>query len=200
MLHRMLSTATAVCLAAVALTAAGQALTQREADSFDKKIGALIQRGAATGAAARPLRTPLTDREVNAYFKFQGAQYLPVGVINPSLQILDNARLSAVATVDLDAVRNSKERGWTDPFTYMSGQLDIRIVGKVHAAGGKGTIEIESATLSGVPIPHILLQELVSYYSKTPENPNGFSLDQQFNLPQRIQQVDFQRGSAVIVQ
>lgn len=200
MRHRMLSTTAAICLATGVLAGSDQALTQREADSFDRKITALIQQAAATGKAIRPLRTQLTDREVNAYFKFQGAQYLPVGVVNPSLEILDTARLSAVATVDLDAVRRSKERSLIDPMSYMSGQLEIRIVGRIRASAGKGTIEIESATLGGVTVPRVLLQELVGYYTRTPDNPGGFMLDQPFDLPQRIRQVDFQRGSAVIVQ
>jgi hypothetical protein len=45
-----------------------------------------------------------------------------------------------------------------------------------------------------------LLQEIVSFYTKTAESPAGFSLDQPFDLPQKIRQVDLQRGSATIVQ
>ena len=106
-----------------------------------------------------------------------------------------------VVTVNLDAVRKSKERGWTDPLAYMSGSVDARVVAILRASEGKGKLELMSATLGGVPVPVPLLQELITYYTRTPESPNGFSLDQPFDLPQQIRQVNFlQRGSAVIVQ
>ena len=44
------------------------------------------------------------------------------------------------------------------------------------------------------------VQELVSYYTRTPELPNGFNLDQPFELPHNIRQIDIQRGAATIVQ
>ena len=40
----------------------------------------------------------------------------------------------------------------------------------------------------------------MSYYSKTPEKPQGFDLDKPFDLPQNIRQVELQRGTATIVQ
>lgn len=198
---RALASAAALCaLGATVLGAAGQAaLTQREADSLQKKLAALLERGAPT-AAPKALRTPVSDREVNAYFKYQGAAALPVGVVNPSIGIQETGRVTGVVTVDLDAVRKSKERVWTDPLAYISGVLEVRVAGRLTAANGKGQFALESATLGGVPMPKALLQELVTYYSKTPESPLGFNLDQPFDLPQRIRQVDFQRGTAVIVQ
>lgn len=201
MLRRFSST-TALCLiGAVALSGAGQQpLTKREADSLQRKLDAVIAKGALEPPSAKSLRTTVTDREVNAYFKFQGALQLPVGVVNPNIQILDVGRVTGVVTVDLDAVRLSKERGWTDPIAYMSGSMEVHVVGVLHAVNGKGTFDLESATVGAVPIPKVVLQTLVSYYTRTPESPNGFSLDQPFELPQRIRQVDLQRGAAVIVQ
>lgn len=201
-MRRRLTATVALCLLAAALgSAAAQALTKRDADSLQAKLDAILRRGSATGRAARPLSTSITDREFNAYFKFQGAAKLPVGVVNPMLEILDGGRLVAVVTVDMDAVRKSKERGWTDPLAYMSGSVEARVVGVLRAANGKGKIDLESATLGGVPVPLLLLQELITYYTKTPESPAGFSLDRPFDLPQQIRQVNFiQRGSAVIVQ
>jgi hypothetical protein len=187
-------------IAVASLAAAVQTLTKTDADSLEKKIAAVLARGAATNAAARPLRTVFTEREINAYFKFQGAAQLPVGVVNPVITILDGGRVTGVATVDLDAVRKSKERGWLDPLSYITGSVDVHASGRLRAVDGKGVFELESASLGAVPIPKIVLQEIVSFYSRTPESPGGFSLDQPFDLPQKIRQVDLQRGSAVIVQ
>jgi hypothetical protein len=202
MRRRSASTIALCLLGAVAVSAAAQAaLTKGDADSLEKKLAAILQRGAAIGRAAeKPLRTTITDREFNAYFKFQGAVNLPVGVVNPRIEILDGGRLVGYARVDLDTVRKSKERTWTDPLAYMSGTVEIRMVGVARAANGKGKIDLESATLGGLPVPIMLVQELIAYYSKTPETPTGFLLDQPFDLPQKVRQVDFTRGSAVIVQ
>jgi hypothetical protein len=201
---RRLFAGTAVSIVAWALAAASlaavQSFSKTDADSLEKKIAAVIARGAANDPVPRPLRTVITEREVNAYFKFQGAQQLPLGVVNPVITILDGGRVSGVATVDLDAVRKSKERGWSDPLAYVAGTVDVHATGRLRGANGKGVFELESATLGLVPIPITLLQEIVTFYSKTPESPGGFALDQPFVLPQKIRQVDLQRGSAVIVQ
>ena len=199
---RGLASAAALCaLGATVLGAAGQqALTKREADSLEKKLAAMLARGAQATAAPKALRTPVSDREVNAYFKYQGAAVLPVGVVNPSVGIQETGRLTGVVTVDLDAVRKSKERAWTDPMAYVTGALEVRLAGRLTASNGKGQFILESATLAGVPMPKAFLQEIVAFYTRTPELPAGFNLDQPFDLPQRIRQVDFQRGTAVIVQ
>ena len=49
-------------------------------------------------------------------------------------------------------------------------------------------------------MPKSLLQELLSYYSRTPEKPAGINMDEPFNLPSAIQEIRIGQGSAVIVQ
>ena len=44
------------------------------------------------------------------------------------------------------------------------------------------------------------LQEIVSYYSRTPEYPNGVRIDDPFDLPADIQKIDVQPGRAIIIQ
>ena len=51
-----------------------------------------------------------------------------------------------------------------------------------------------------MPVPKSFLQELVSYYSRTPKNPQGVSLDDPFALPASIRQIDVGAGQAVVVQ
>jgi len=203
MRRRWLSAAALCALGVVTLGAVDQAqtpLVKADADRLEKKLAIILERGAMTGPPGKALRTTVTDREVNSYFKFQGAEVLPVGVVNPIIGILDAGRLTGVVTVDLDAVRKSKERAWSDPLSYITGVLELRVIGRLSAANGKGLFQLESATLGGVPILKALLQPIVSFYTSTPESPAGFNIDQPFDLPQRVRQVDFQRGSAVIVQ
>jgi hypothetical protein len=203
MRRRWLSTAALCALSVVALCAADQALpplVKADADRLEKKLAIILERGALTGPQGKALRTTVTDREVNAYFKFQGAEQLPVGVVNPNIGILEAGRLTGVVTVDLDAVRKSKERAWSDPLAYITGVLDLRVTGRLSATNGKGVFQLESVTLGGVPLAKAILQEVVYFYTRTPESPAGFNFDQPFDLPQRVRQVDLQRGSAVIVQ
>ena len=108
--------------------------------------------------------------------------------------------MEARAVVDLDTVRKAKERQWSDLLSYVTGTVEVRAIGKLQAANGQGTFQLESATLGGVPMPKLLLQELVQYYSRTPDSPEGFNIDQPFTLPHQIRKVELQRGSAVIVQ
>ena len=195
----------AVCiLSGAALHAAAQSgvrFDRKDADSLDRKLGQVLTRSAKPPAkSAKPLRTSILDREVNAYFAFQGKQYLPVGVVNPFVSIIDNSRVEGRATIDLDAVRKAKERGWMDLLSYVTGSVEIKASGKLHAVNGTGTFELESASIGGVPISKAFLQEVVAFYSRTADSPQGFNLDQPFKLPHQIQHVELQRGLAVIVQ
>jgi len=180
---------------------AWQDLRPQDGARLEKKLTSILLRGAMPPArGGAPLRTPLTEQEVNAYFKYQGQLFMPVGVVDPRITIAEGNRVEARALVDLDAVRKAKERGWTDPLAYVTGSVEVRAAARLYAVNGKGTLQIDSATLGGVPVPKSLLQELVSYYSRTPESPSGFSLDQPFDLPHNIRQVEIQRGTAIIVQ
>lgn len=168
---------------------------------MEKKISAIAARGVAMGTGKRsPVRTSFTEREVNAYLKFNGREQLPNGVFDPQVNLAGDRRLSGRAVVDLDAVRKSKERSWLDPAAYLTGSVEVHATGLLNTAGGKGTLRLESATVSGVPIPKSLLQELVTYYSRSPDLPGGFDLDKPFLLPASIREVEIQRGAATIVQ
>lgn len=189
-------------LLAAAASQAQQDLTQKDADTMTAKLSSILQRGTVPVTKnAKPVRTSFTDREVNSFFKFNGAAFLPTGVVNPNVTIDEGGRLRMRAIADLDAVRNSQPRGWLDPSAYLlRGSLEVTAVGLVAAANGKGTMVIESTTLGGVTIPKSLLQQLVTYYTKSPELPNGFDLDKPFDLPSNIRAVEMKRGSATIVQ
>src|SRR5688500_6022985 len=118
-----------IASAAVALTgaiAAGQGLPRADADALARKLAAVVARGEVLPpTTARPLRTSITEREVNAYFLHRGPAFLPAGVVKPRLTIADNARVEARAIVDFDAIRKSKERGWTDPLARVTGSVEV---------------------------------------------------------------------------
>ena len=49
-------------------------------------------------------------------------------------------------------------------------------------------------------VPKSVLQELLSYYSRTPENPEGIDMDAPFELPAKIQEIRVGSGTSTVVQ
>lgn len=191
----------AVLFVAAGSMGAVQALSRTDSASMERKLLAILARGSQTPeSSAPPMRTSFTEREVNAFFQYSELLHLPAGVVNPRVAIADGGHLDGRAVVDLDAVRASKERGLLDPLSDVSGAVEVAVTGILRTANGQGTFELQSATLGGVPLPRSLLQELVSYYSRTPDTPAGFELDKPFALPAAIRAVEIRQGAATIVQ
>jgi len=196
-----ISTVTAAVVVCTAAPLARQELSRKDAASMEQKLVAIAARGSVQPAANQaPVRTSFTEQEVNALFQYSQLVQMPAGVVNPRLSIADGGLLTGRATVDLDAIRKSKERSFLDPMSYVAGSVEVTAIGTLKTANGQGTFDLQSATLGGVSIPKSLLQELVSYYSRTPETPTGFSLDKPFVLPAAIKSVETRRGTATVVQ
>ena len=177
--------------------AAAQDPLRADAASMQKKLAAIVTRAEKPPAKpAAPLRTSFTDREANAYFKLFGPEILPDGVLDPQVVINDGGKVRGRAIVDIDTAW--KDRNWL--FSWMTGKVEIVAIGTLKAANGKGQFAVESTTLGGVSIPVSVLQTLVSYYSRTPESPRGFQLDEPFTLPSNIRSVETRKGVATVVQ
>jgi len=191
---------TLLLLAAVtAPLAADTRASKRDADVLKQKV-ATIQ-AQADRPAKQGLRTTVTQNEVNAYLVYEAPQQLPAGVVEPAVTILGTGRLSGRAVVDLDAVRRAKaSQSWFDPTNYLTGRLPVVATGTLTTTNGVGRFALESASVGGVPVPKLLLQEIVTYYSRTAENPSGINLDDPFALPARIREIQVERGQAIIVQ
>jgi hypothetical protein len=198
--HRIAASVAALAFVTSVALSAQAKLSKQDAARFETKL-AQIQKNAATprkGNAARS--TQVSDVEVNAYLKYSAGSQVPVGIVDPTLNGVGNGRVTGRAIVDLDAVRTQKKRSWTDPLGYLMGRLPVTAAGTLSTQKGVGRFQLESAEISGVTIPKSLLQELLSYYSKSPENPNGINMDEPFVLPSAIQEIRIGQGSAVIVQ
>jgi hypothetical protein len=179
----------------------GQALTRQDSVSMQHKLDAIAARGTETTArTARSLRTSFTEREVNAYFKYDGAAHLPAGVVDPQIVIADNGQVEGKAIVDLEAVRKAQPSAILDLVAMFAGAVEVRAVGRLTTADGKGTFALDRASVGGLPVPKSLLQALVTHYSRNPDLPDGFNLDKPFELPAAIRFVETQRGAATIVQ
>jgi len=178
-----------------------QHLTKQDADQFSAKLNRIVEFGKVKPLkAAAPRTTLVTDTELNAYFRHHAKDEIPVGIVEPTINALGGGRMGGRAIVDLDAVRKQKERGWMDPMGYLSGRLPLTATGTLTTKDGVGQFTLESAELSGVTVPKTLIQELLSYYSKSPENPAGINMDAPFELPAKIREIRVGKAEAAIVQ
>jgi hypothetical protein len=176
--------------------------TPADADRLQQKLLSIATYGAARSRDAQ--LTPISERECNAFFQYRMKESLPTGLADPSLRMLGGSRLAASAVVDLDAVRASRAKGgsgdWLDPINLLSGKLPATAQGTLHTRDGVGQFRLESAEIGGVAVPKSLLQQIVSYYSRTEENPRGFDLESPFQLPSGIREIRLGAGEAIIVQ
>jgi hypothetical protein len=176
-------------------------VSRQQADSFAKKVAIIAQRGTVAPASTTAQRTVLSENELNSWFAYRGRDVIPKGITQPTVTIIGNGKVMGVATVDLDAVSKQKSSGKTlDPWNLVGGQVPVSVIGVLQTKDGRGQFELQSATVGGLPVPRPLLQELVSYYSRTADHPNGVRLDSPFDLPARIQRIDVGQGQAVVVQ
>jgi hypothetical protein len=188
----------ALALMTVAVGWAADTGSRADADALEQKL-VLI---ATNGLAAKPVSrsTPVTERELNAYLQAHSRESLPQGVLDPRVSILPDGRLAGRATVDLDAVRTSKERAMISPWTLLRGTVPVEAVGTLRTQNGVAAFTLESASVGGVPVPKTVLQELVSYYSKGPNAKEGVNFEAPFRLPARIREIHTAMGRATVVQ
>jgi hypothetical protein len=179
-----------------------QAPTRAEADAMQTKIDrvAATAEAPARPANAPPLRTTFSERELNAYLALEGPTFLPSGIAMPRVRLGDDNRVQARAIVDLDGVRRSRERSVFDPLAYVTGAVEVVAIGTVEGSGGEGLIRYESATVGGVAVPKTVAQELLRFYTITPDRPRGFAFDEPFALPVGLRAVDVERGAATVTQ
>ena len=185
-------------LAVTSLDAA--AISKQQADLFSQKIAQIVVQGDSVQKPGTR-RTPVTESELNSWFTYSAKPLLPAGVSDPRITMVGNGRVAGQAVVDLDAISKKKQSGGTfDIWNLVGGKVPVNVAGTLRTKDGVGTFNLESADISGVPLPKSFLQEVVSYYSRTPAHPQGVKIDDPFALPASIRQIDVGAGQAVIVQ
>lgn len=178
---------------------AADPVSRRDAARLQAKLDRITKGNALRGKASAT--TPITEAEVNSYLRYELADRIPAGVTEPWVSILDNGRLSGRATVDLARVGQSrKSGGMLDPFNLLTGSLPLEVNGVLRTKNGVGTFAVESASISSVPVPLWMVQEIVSYYSKSEATPNGVAIDKPFVLPNGIREIQTAKGQATVVQ
>jgi len=190
----------AAIVLAVSPTNAQDAL-HADAAGMASKIKRMQEVGARARAPnAPPARTAFTDREMNAYLKVEGPSILPNGIANPRVSTGEGGRVTARAIVDLDAVRLSQPRSLLDPLAFVRGSVDVVATGSIVASNGSAVSRFESATVAGIAVPKRVAQELLRFYTRTPERPQGFAFDAPFELPAQIRSVTVDAGRVTVTQ
>jgi hypothetical protein len=188
------------CTALPLITVHGSDVSRQQAESLLQKVTD-IQAHAESRSTPAPRRTTLSESEVNSWFAYHAPDLLPDGIAQPRVTILGSRRVRGTAVVDLDAVsRQRASGGLFDVWNFVGGRLPVTVTGLLHADGGRGRFELQQADISGVPVPMRMVDELVQYYSRTPDRPTGLRLTETFELPAGIKQVDLRPGAAVVVQ
>jgi hypothetical protein len=200
-MHTRFAALALVAALAMVPASAQPRLTKQDADRFQAKLGKIVVQGKTAASKSAPARsTSITDQELNSYLAFNAKGQVPAGVLEPTLNALGDGKVSGRAVVDLDAVRTQKQRGWLDPVGYLSGRLPVTASGRLTTKDGQGQFQLESAEISGVSVPKAVLQELLTFYSRSPENPNGISMEAPFELPARIREIRVGTGTSTVVQ
>jgi hypothetical protein len=188
----------AAVLTATLLAAVDAQSPQALADATYGKLLGVIQAGESSGATGR--RTVFTQSEMNAYLQHRAQAWLPAGLTNPRLDFVDVNKVATTVIADLDGVRRKSSGGWFDPTAYLRGRLPVHVIGTLTTQQGNGRFDLEQATVDGIPVPRVFIQELLAFYTATPEQPSGVRLDQPFELPSAIDRIDVRPGQATVVQ
>lgn len=184
--------------AAVSVTAALE-ISKEQGNRLERKIDEI-----AKNASAEPVRskkTLMSESEVNSYLNFNVKEKIPRGLSHPQISGLGNGNLAGRVFIDLDEFKRQRGSGGImDPLNYISGQVPLTARGVLRARDGKGQFELLSAEIHRIPIPKPLVQELVTFFSRTQETPRGINIDEPFNLPAKIREVIVNQGEAVVTQ
>jgi hypothetical protein len=177
--------------------------SKRDSDKMQQTLGAIMERASTPpvkGKTPPPLRSTFTDTQFNAWLLADGKDNVPTGLLQPAVNFLAAGKLTAKAVVDLDAVRKSKPRGMLDPMNLLSGLVPVTLTGTLSGTGGMATFDVQSAQLGTWPLPRSVLQELIAYYSKSTEYPEGITLGKPFALPAEVKALIIAKGTATVVQ
>lgn len=202
MMTRLFPRGTFVALMALSLAASvatAVELSRDQGNRLERKIEEISQ-----NAAKEPVRTKkitVSELEVNSYLHFNFKEKIPRGLTDPQVSALGNGLLGGRVFVDIDEFKRRRGSGGImDPLSYLSGRVPLTARGMLRTREGKGQFELSSAEIHQVPIPKRLLQELVTYFSRTAENPRGINIDEPFNLPAKIREITVNTGDAVVAQ
>jgi hypothetical protein len=175
------------------------ALSREDGNRLQAKIDAIVKNAADN--PPKPREFSIAEQEANSYLLFHLKEKIPKGLAEPEITMIGDGALAARVLVDMDEVKRRRQsRSVIDPLNYLSGQVPLNARGLLRTREGRGQLYLRSADIGGVPLPKPLLQELIGFFSRTPQNPKGFDIDAPFDLPSKIREISVRSGESVVVQ
>jgi hypothetical protein len=173
--------------------------SNEQADRLERKIEEIDKN--ASGNPVKSKKTPMSELEINSYLNFNLKEKIPSGLTNPQISLNGNGNVGGRVFVDIDQFKRHRGSGGIiDPLNYLSGRVPLTARGMLRTSAGKGQFQLISAEIHRVPVPKPLLQEIVSFFSRSEENPRGINIDEPFSLPTKIREVIVNQGEAIVVQ
>lgn len=201
MFHRVIALATSTLLFLGAGAVGAVAISRQQSEAFARKLTLITGYAATAGDRRPPRRTAVTESEINSWFAYQSQPLLPEGVAPPSLVIVGGGTVRGDVTIDLEAYAKRRRSGGAfDPWSLVTGRVPVSITGVLSTKNGQGRFDMQRAELAGIPLPKGMVQDLVTFYSRSPERPDGIRVDDPFALPAQIRQIEVGQGQAVVVQ
>ena len=176
----------------------GQSFETKDGTRLLEKVD-LIVRNYQLGSID-PEPVTIYQHEVNAYIRLQLREQLPDGINDPLVSLDTNGEISVQATIDLSAVTRNRQPNQTDLFGRLNGQLLVAASGRLYTENRTGRVEIRSVTVGGIGVPLGILAEIVRYYSRSVEKPDGIDLFAPFELPYGITEVNVTAERVVVIQ
>ena len=174
-------------------------LSPKLAEVLSSKVVAILAQADTQDSVE--LRTSISEVEINSWFTYGADQLLSIGIVDLNIEISNQSELFSRATVDLENLaRYYRTGGMLDPWAYVGGRVPVIVVGTFSSMDGTGHFEFKSASVSGVEVSKSLIQNIVSYFSRTAESPGGFNLGVSFKLPANIKQIELSSGKAIVIQ
>ena len=182
-----------------ALNGQAGSLSRQEGDRLQHKVDAIVKNGTLSPVSAK--RTVVSEAELNSYLNLNLREKIPPALSKPEVNLLGNGGLAGRVYVDIDEFKRQRgTRGLMDPFSYLSGEVPVTARGLLRTREGRGQFQLSSAEIYGVPLPNPVLQELVTFFSRSAERPRGFDLDSPFDLPAKIRELMVTQREALVVQ
>lgn len=106
-------------------------------------------------------RVDLTLAELNAF----AAKEAPEGVRNPKLVLTDQGVVSGTAMVDFGKLRRAQgyEPGWLMS-KLLDGERPVSATARIRSGGGKITVDVERASISGLEIDGSTLNFIIQNF------------------------------------
>ncbi len=151
-----------------------------------------IKQGKTTSG---PERLELTEEDVNAWLNLVVENRKDSGVRQAHVDFLGENRIEGTAEIDMDKVNLE---GYSAQLfrSLLQGVQKVDVTGTLECADGKGEFSIEQASLNGVSVPAVLVEQILSY--ATSRQPPNIDITEPFDLPSDIRSVEVLKDRIVI--